>query len=680
MNWYSILEQKRAAILFVILLLSTAILAESALRDTKSFDSYWHLKMGEDLVENDLSPWQDNYSFTYRGSKITSPPVLFQVALYSTVEWLGLKSGFRFYKFVGMMLVLLMMLTWLKRLKAPVVIYCLVIPLLVVLLQTRALVRPEHLSFALCIFALILYDRARVGMTVRVMLPIAVLMLVWTNYHFAIFGYIIFCGLFIELGLKQIGDRSPAKTWGKWLAWGLLIVAVGVLNPSFSHPLLHLIFFPDEWKTVIAEYQSALRYKNFPAIYVLVFIAVTTLMLLVRQRSFGYLFVSVVLLSNAAMMLRIVAPAGIVLLCIFAFAMSQSQLKSMLSNASPKRLRILGFIALIVFLVPLLNSVIQARVAVQSRFAYYFPVQMVEYMKSTGRIGRIFNEYGMGGYLIYHLAPESEVYIDGRAEILYPFDHYLKMQEAGESPDVLKTEIDKYDIDYFIMRNTAHDARLMADAGPLKLDFADVRHFLYSRHDANFPTSGLLWGRPYCWKKSMADDVAQERVRAIQLLPDASPLHALLDIASSFAQHEDKEAKIAKLVEMMEATDSVRRFAGYRAIEISQNNLAIQLFNAVRTKTPKDYLAISLANVRAGETDQAEQTLNQATEIQWKSLDFVDLLILQGMLDEIQEQRPLKFISRDYFERLSDQVDQFDRQLSGRKISTSSFCTDFDHR
>jgi hypothetical protein len=50
MNCYSILEQKRVAILFAILLLSTAILAESALRDTKSYDSYWQLKMGEDSV------------------------------------------------------------------------------------------------------------------------------------------------------------------------------------------------------------------------------------------------------------------------------------------------------------------------------------------------------------------------------------------------------------------------------------------------------------------------------------------------------------------------------------------------------------------------------------------------------------------------------------------------------
>jgi hypothetical protein len=344
MNWYSNLEQRRAAVLFVILLLSTAILAVTAMQDPKSYDSFWHLKMGEDWVENGLSPWQDNYSFTYRGSRISSPPVFFQVALHSTVEWLGLDSGYKLFKFAGMMLVLLTMLAWLKRVKAPVVIYCMVLPVLVILLQSRATVRPEHLSYALIVFALILYDRARAGVAIRTLLPIAVLMLVWTNYHSAIFGYIIFCGLFLDLGVKQLDDHAPAATWGKWLAWGILIVAVGVLNPSFSHPLLNMIFFPDEWKTFIMEYQSPLIYKNVPAIYVLLFISVTTLVLLVRQRSFGFLLVSTVLLYNAAMISRVVAPAGIVLLCIFAFVMSRSQFKSMMSDASPKRLRISGFL------------------------------------------------------------------------------------------------------------------------------------------------------------------------------------------------------------------------------------------------------------------------------------------------------------------------------------------------
>ena len=220
MNWYSNLEQRRAAVLFVILLLTTAILAVTAMQDPKSYDSFWHLKMGEDWVENGLSPWQDNYSFTYRGSRIGSPPVFFQVALHSLVKWLGLESGYKLYKFAAMMLILLIVLAWLKRIKAPVVIYCLVLPLLVILLQTRATVRPEHLSFVLGVFALILYDRARAGASVGTMLPIAVLMLVWTNLHFPIFGYIIFCGLFIDLAVKQLDDHAPVEVWGKMVRMG----------------------------------------------------------------------------------------------------------------------------------------------------------------------------------------------------------------------------------------------------------------------------------------------------------------------------------------------------------------------------------------------------------------------------------------------------------------------------
>ena len=90
MNWYSSLEQRRASVLFVILLLSITILAVSATQDPKSYDSFWHLKMGEDWVENGLSPWQDNYSFTCRDSEIVSLPVYFQAALQVMVECFGL--------------------------------------------------------------------------------------------------------------------------------------------------------------------------------------------------------------------------------------------------------------------------------------------------------------------------------------------------------------------------------------------------------------------------------------------------------------------------------------------------------------------------------------------------------------------------------------------------------------
>jgi tetratricopeptide (TPR) repeat protein len=252
------------------------------------------------------------------------------------------------------------------------------------------------------------------------------------------------------------------------------------------------------------------------------------------------------------------------------------------------------------------------------------------------------------------------------------------MREAERSPAVLKSEIDKYGIDYFIMRNSAHDARLMADAGPMRLDFADVRYFLYTRNAANFPISGLLWARPHCWDSSLADDIKAEQARANQILPNASPLHALLEIASLLSQPGNQDMWLPKLEEMTGAMDSVKQFSGYRALEIGENSLAIKLFNNVASPEPKDYLAVSLAYLRSGDVDRAEEVLDRATRIQWERLEFVDLLILHGLLSEIQDKRPLEYIQNAYFEELSGQVEQFGRQLPSERIDTGSFCSALD--
>ena len=154
MDWFTHLEERRKAILFALFLLLIATLAVTCMRDNQSYDAFWHLRMGQDWVEHGLSPWQDHYSFTYPGAEIKSPPVLFQVAIYQVTKWLGLDFGLKLFLFASTLLILLAAAAWLRHIKAPVLIYCLVLPTLVALLQMRATVRPELVSYAFSILAL----------------------------------------------------------------------------------------------------------------------------------------------------------------------------------------------------------------------------------------------------------------------------------------------------------------------------------------------------------------------------------------------------------------------------------------------------------------------------------------------------------------------------------------------
>lgn len=680
MDWFTKLEQRKCSVLFAVFLLLLATLAVSAMRDPLSYDAFWHLRTGQDWVEDGLSPWQDHYSFTYDGAKIHSPTVYFDLGLYSLVQWLGLETGFKVFKFTSMLLVLLMAAVWLRRIKAPVLMYCLILPMLVALLQMRATVRPELLSYSFSLLALILYERAKPGLTVRNMLPIVVLMLVWTNYHSSIIGYVIFCGLFLDYGLRQLSERAALGQWARWLAWGAAIVGVGFLNPGFTHPMVSMLVFPEEWKSLIQEYQSPLMYKNVPPVYILVLMTLTTLAMLLRQRQLGYLVVVAVLSFYAASMARVVTPAGIVILCLFAYAFSSVDVQSVVSRGARRQQGLLAGAALVVFLVPLLNDVITARAFVRQNMTLtgYFPAQMVEYMKDTGKQGRIFNEYELGGYLIYQLAPDSKVYIDGRTEILYPLEHYQRQLSLMPSPDKLHEEIEKFDIRFAVLRNTPEKARLMAQEGSMQLDYADVRYFLYSKDGAEFPLAGLLWGMPYCWKADWAEALADEKLKAVVNMPPASPLTPFLDFVSAYSQAEDKSAFLLDTGQTEIWLDSTRRFAGYRALSIGLFDLSRAYFNSVVKKEQKDYLAEALATFRMGDPLAAENLIERALRIRWDKLEFIDLVILEGLLREMQEARPLNNIESEYLDNLAAQVGTYALSASGATVSAETFCASAD--
>jgi len=79
-----------------------------------------------------------------------------------------------------------------------------------------------------------------------------------------------------------------------------------------------------------------------------------------------------------------------------------------------------------------------------------YPLEIVEYIKENNVKGNIFNQYGMGGFLIWAL-PDRKVFIDGRMdvykkEISDPYLTILNLKEGWE--DLLK----KYSIEHIVAR------------------------------------------------------------------------------------------------------------------------------------------------------------------------------------------------------------------------------------
>jgi hypothetical protein len=677
-NWYNQLESNRQFVIGAVVLLCCAITIVISLRNPVDYDSFWHLQMGKDLVENRLSPYQDHYSFTYKNETITSPPVLFQVGLYSFVKLFGEWGGFIAFKLLAFLLTIGLMLAWLKQIKAPALVYCLVLPMLVMLIQYRAQLRPELISYSLSIIALILYQRTRLQLSIKAITPIALFLLFWINYHSAILGYVIFFGLFIDIGFKLIKEKAEKNSWLSWAGWGVILVAIGFINSSMAHPVYGSLTFPEVWKGLIEEYQSPLASKQPVSVYILVMIAVTTLAMAAKQRKFGYLVCGGIFLYSGLTMVRMITPTGIIFLGMFAHLLSNTKIKSTFESQSSVQLILPLLLSIAIFFIPLWENITYVRNAMQENRSYthLFPERLASYMLDNNKTGRIFNSYGIGGFLIHRLTPKSQVYIDGRTGILYPPEHFELFIEARRDAKALSAEIEQYGIDFVVLPSIPYASLVVMEVGGLALDFVDTNYALYSRKDALLPMTGKLWAKPFCWNDEQSTTLSLEWQAAQLNLPANAPVMPLLAIAANYSSAQNREDYLKNLATEDTQYDDSKRFAGYRALDHGLNNLAIELFSSIEfeVRHRKDFLALALAHLRDGQLELTEQILARASKIYWSRLEFNDILIMRGLLTEIRKQKPLEHITQEFLDGIFSQAGSATFSEKNRFVSVATFC------
>lgn len=683
MNWGNQIEKRKVLIVGGVIIIAFSALVVTSLRSPVAYDSYWHLQMGKDWLENGLSPWVDHYSFTYNGQAITNPPVIFQGLLHLVVSQFGMRTGFLVVRFVGFLLTLGSVLLLLRQMKAPAIFYAIVLPIIVALLQMRAIVRPELFSYTLSVIALMLYFKAGNRISPRYLVPMVALMWIWSFYHSSVIGYVIFFGFFLDCAISQYQSRAPQLDWLKWFMWGGGIVAVGFLNPSFTHPLIQAITFPSEWKTIILEYQwSGQNLKSFIIIYVLMVFAILMPILALLQRRFGILVIWAVLGYSAIMMQRMVTPSGIVIVMMTVYLLIDGRYLERLSLAGNEFLgKFVWFVLLLSIGVTLYSTVERARHFLKENLALLgrYPIAMTDYMTERQISGRIFNHYGLGGYLIYRLAPNNQVYIDGRTQILYPVEHAKRYEGIirASDPRILRAELDKYSIDQIILEYSAHQHNKVQEVGDFGLDFMDAQFVLYTRGSSNFPTLGKLLSHPECWRSDMLGELNSERQKMDKILPGKSALYPFANLVVGYSNADDGKTFFDENIDGDFWTDEMRRFAGYRFLETGENWLVVNLLGGVEFRKPTDFLASALAMLEAGNIDLASIIIEDFSNVDWQELKPAEILIQYKLYQLLGKYRDLTSVEQQKAE--SSELKLFELGYSQLKLEQhtlnfSSFC------
>lgn len=81
--------------------------------------------------------------------------------------------------------------------------------------------------------------------------------------------------------------------------------------------------------------------------------------------------------------------------------------------------------------------------------------------------GALFNEFGYGGFLIFHLWPRHRVFIDGRTDLVYPAAFVERYIACLRDPRVFAREAADRDLQWIFLDNVPHDrGRLHFDRNP----------------------------------------------------------------------------------------------------------------------------------------------------------------------------------------------------------------------
>jgi hypothetical protein len=425
----------------LVALTAIAVFAMAA-RVPASPDMWWHLRCGAVQWQARAVLKEDTFSHTAAGTPWVNQSWLPQLAMYGLYRLAGFPALSVAVAALAALTALLVLWNapaggrygpfW----RAAVVIWAAVS-------SGRVWApRPHMITLAMTAAWALVLDRHRQEESERigVLWALPPLMLLWANSHGgAIVGFLL---LGIEVGGQVLGALWNRALGGLWrrarplLLVGLLCLAAAMANPQGPR----LLLFPFQTlgsqaqQNMIAEWASpdfhapdllpflalllatwsALAWSGTqaPAVEWLRLVAFTAMAL----RSGRYLGLCAVV--AAPLLVHYGAGAWQDLCRHWQKVEARSVANARLPTVAARGVPLLNWTILILVLVAAATKVALplAPETIASVHEQAFPAAAVAYMRTHGTPPTLFNEYAWGGYLLWELYPEVEVFIDGRAD------------------------------------------------------------------------------------------------------------------------------------------------------------------------------------------------------------------------------------------------------------------------
>jgi hypothetical protein len=403
-------------------MLTAALLGSVAyvtLRPIDDPDLWWHLAAGRRILDGGGVPWTDSYSYVAQGNSWIAYSWLAEVI------FAGLERAFG----PGALIVLAaavftatfgIVMRTCQAAGARHLVAFLVTAAAALVAASGRTVRPHLFSFlcmALCSHCLV-RDQYQRGGGLWALIPIVAL---WANTH------ILFPFAFVLLACRALAGRRA--WWGPLPGRRIALVAgagaATLATPYGWHLIGHLWVMAHQPIALgmVSEFQTPSLHGAVGQLLTGFFFAtVLALIFSPVRRDFaevgsvlGFAFLAYAMTRNVPFFAIVAAPVLARHLDALWPATS--------AHTTPTRARVLlAAVAVHVMLLGLVGMVVARRAttvwppgAAVDRNA--FPVDAVRYLEKQPPLGRLFNDFNWGGYLIGHLYPRYQVSMDGRTQV-----------------------------------------------------------------------------------------------------------------------------------------------------------------------------------------------------------------------------------------------------------------------
>lgn len=601
-----------------------------------NYDSWYHLKAGQVIVETKGFPANDPFYYTLDKEPFTRNYWLFQVVLYGVYVLGGFAGITLFHAFFLMLAAFL--LYKLARLKTDSVL--IIVPVMLsVIIEARGRFFPRPELFAMIFFLLFLYlINLFVIKKSNLIYFIPLIQILWANSHpSSLFGLVIILCYIAGIIIEKIFFKSavvpkerlhnPVKT----LLIILLLSVIGsCINPAFYETLSQPVtfFFSTKKELLVRAIEEMqgfdLKRDIFSYFAFLLIVSALTFLLRGKKLSFSELFMFIFFAYLALSAVRFVAffmfIAGLVLFNNLEYIrISFLTGKIKFIHKFPQIKPVIA--AMLIIYAG--HCIIDFRAAPTSNFIFgagiskaWFPVKLVDFIEANNIKGRMLNPLHYGGYLEWRLYPAQKVFIDGRILGSTDFRNVYFMLYYNEKDWMAVNNY--YDFDYIIVEFPAKDthdrlAAFLTNDRSYKIVYFDDQNILFVKQNMNLQSyryispfdESMARLAPQLYDDSnLRTEMKNELHKLLAFNPDISKVHHYLgNIYYMETNYDNALMEYKKALEIDPLISSVHRNIGSIYYNNGSYQAAIKEFtselamfpdsNATRLELARSYIKIN---------------------------------------------------------------------------------------